>query len=47
MLNWKSSDPQIACAEIYSTVETVIPLGSDFDPDTSYAVDVKGVTVSF
>ena len=47
MFNWKPSDPQIACAEIYRTVETVIPLGSDFDPDASYTVDVNGVTVSF
>ena len=34
------------CAEIYRTVQTVIPLGSDFEPDTSYTVDVNGTTVS-
>ena len=30
MLNWKSADPQVACAEIYRTVRTVVPLGSAF-----------------
>jgi hypothetical protein len=43
MVNWKPSDPQIACAEIYGTVETMIPLGSDFDPHATHSVDVNGV----
>jgi hypothetical protein len=47
MVNWKPVDPQIMCAQVYRTVATTIHLGSDFDPDTSYTVDVNGVVVGF
>ncbi len=47
MVNWKPSDLQIACAEIYRTVETMIPLGSEFESGKTYTVDVNGVAVSF
>jgi hypothetical protein len=33
VLNWKPSDPKIACDQGYGTVETVIPLSVYFDPN--------------
>ena len=47
IVNWKPADPNVACAEVYRTVETSIPLGSDFESDTTYTVDVNGVTKTF
>ena len=41
------SDKEIACAQVYGTVETTIPLGSDFDPQVTYTVDVNGETLRF
>ena len=32
------------CAEIYKTVETRIPLGSDFETGKMYTVEVNDVT---
>ena len=46
MLNWKPADPQVACTDNYRTIETRISLGSQFDPDTTYTVDVNGETVA-
>ena len=45
--NLRNADPNLACAQVYRTVETRIPLGSDFDPDTTYTVDANGKTISF
>ena len=47
MVNWKPSDPDVICTEQYGTVETVISLGSDFDFDTTYTVDVNGTRLAF
>ena len=47
MLNWKPADPGVICAQVYGTTETRIPLGSQFDPDTTYTVTVNGETVAF
>ena len=47
MVNWKPSDPELACTAVYGTVETVISLGSDFDSDTTYTVDVNGTKLAF
>ena len=47
MVNWKPTDPYVVCAEVYQTVTTRIPLGSEFDPDTTYTVDVNGKTIAF
>ncbi|MCZ6789897.1 MAG: hypothetical protein O7D33_08195 [Chloroflexi bacterium] len=46
MLNWRPADPGVICAQVYGTTETRIPLGSDFDPDTTYTVDVNGEKVA-
>lgn len=47
MVNWKPADPDVACAEIYGIVDTVIPLGSEFESGKTYTVDVNGVTLTF
>ena len=47
VFNRKPTDESIACAEIYRTVEETIPLGSDYDTDTTYVVDVNGEVLSF
>ena len=47
VFNHRPTDESIACAEIYRTVEETIPLGSDYDPDTTYVVDVNGEVISF
>jgi hypothetical protein len=39
--NLVPADKQIACTAIYGIVETSIPLGSAFDPDTTYTVIVN------
>ncbi len=40
------SDPDVVCTADYPTVETYVPLGSDFDPGVEYTVTVNGDTVS-
>ncbi len=35
------SDPDVACTADYPMVETVVPLGSDFEPGAEYAVRVN------
>ncbi len=47
VLNWKPADPGVACAEIYGTVRTTIPLGSDFESGRTYTLVVNGVTQEF
>ncbi|MEE9199216.1 MAG: hypothetical protein V3U26_05410, partial [Dehalococcoidia bacterium] len=47
MVNWKPADPTTICAQLYSTVETVVPLGSDFEPGKVYTVAVNETTVEF
>ena len=42
--NLEPTDPNIACTEQYRTVDTNIGLGSEFEPNTTYVVDVNGVT---
>ncbi len=37
----------IACSMIYGTVETSIPVGSDFDPGVTYTVEVNDFTTEF
>lgn len=46
MVNWKPADPNTACAEIYSTAEHNIPLGSEFDSGRTYTLDVNDKTVN-
>ncbi len=33
--------------QVYGTIETTIPLGSDFDPSETYTINVNGKTISF
>ena len=47
MINWRPADPEIACAEIYRTVETTIRLGTDFESGKTYTVVVNDVTETF
>ena len=39
------ADPDVVCTADYPTVETYVPLGSDFEPGTEYTVTVNGDTV--
>ena len=42
------ADPSAACIADYPVVETIIPLGSDFEPDVEYTVSVNSeVTRAF
>ena len=45
--NYRTSGSSLACIQVYGTVETTIPLGSDFDPEQTYTIDVNGKTISF
>ena len=47
MVNWKPSDPEVRCTQVYGTVETVISLGSAFDFATTYTVDVNSTKLAF
>ena len=47
MVNWKPADPQVTCAQVYGTVETMIALGSDFESGKMYTVVVNDVTETF
>jgi len=47
VFNLKPSNTDLMCIQIYGTVETTIPLGSDFDPSETYTIDVNGRTISF
>ena len=42
VFNLRPTDTGIVCAQVYGTVDTNIPLGSDFDPSTVYTVYVNG-----
>ena len=46
-INWTPADPEIACPAIYTTVETRIPLGSEFESGKIYTVVVNDVTETF
>jgi hypothetical protein len=39
--NLMPADKEMACTAIYGIVETNVPLGSEFDPDTTYTVIVN------
>ena len=42
------ADPLVACTEDYPVLETIVPLGSKFEPDERYTVSVNGeAAVSF
>ena len=45
--NEQMSQPDIACATVVNKTETGIPLGSDFQPGTTYEVAVNGETHTF
>ncbi|MDP3062845.1 MAG: hypothetical protein Q8O40_06510 [Chloroflexota bacterium] len=47
MINWKPSDPGVACAEVYGAVKTTIPLGREFESGRTYAIVVNDVTEIF
>jgi len=47
MMNLKPSDPEVVCAQVYTTVETIIPLGSDFESGTTYTIAVNDVIETF
>ncbi|MBI4297681.1 MAG: hypothetical protein HY676_04040 [Chloroflexi bacterium] len=47
VLNWRPVDTGVLCAQVYGTVRTVIPLGSDFQPGTTYTIMVNGVEKTF
>ncbi len=47
MINWKPADPEVACAEIYRIVETVIPLFSEFESGKAYSIMLNDVTETF
>ena len=47
ILNWKPADPEVACPAVYGTVDTTVPLGSDFESGMMYTVVVNEVTETF
>ena len=47
MLNWRPADPKVACDQVYRTVETSVPLGSDFERGKTYTVVANDVTETF
>ena len=47
VINWTPADPHVVCAQIYGAVETMVPLGSDFEPGKTYTVVVNDVTETF
>ena len=47
VFNLRPSNSMLMCIQVYGTVETPIPLGSDFDPSETYTIDVNGKTISF
>ena len=47
VLNWKPTNPDVACAEVYGTAESRIHLGTDFEPGRTYTVIVNDVTETF
>ena len=47
VFNLRPSNASLMCIQVYGTVETTIPLGSDFDPSETYTIDVNGKTISF
>ena len=47
MTNWHPADPDLACAQVYGTVETSIPLGTNFESGKTYTVMVNDVTKTF
>ena len=40
-------DAERVCAQVYRTVETTIPLGSRFEPGSTYTVHVNDATTTF
>ena len=46
-VNWKPADPGVACAEVYGTVKTIIPLGSNFESGKTYTVEVNELEEGF
>ena len=47
VFNLRPSNAGLMCIQVYGTIETTIPLGSDFDPSETYTIDVNGKTISF
>ena len=47
VFNLQPLDNNLVCTQIYGIVETLVPLGSDFDPNETYTIDVNGKTISF
>ena len=47
IVNWRPADPGVVCAEVYGTVATNVPLGTDFEPGKRYTVQVNDVTETF
>jgi hypothetical protein len=45
--NLEPAEPDVACAEIYRTVQTVISLGSEFESGKTYTVIVNNMTETF
>jgi hypothetical protein len=43
--NLAPADPNRLCAEIYRTIVETVALGSDFDPNVGYTVEVNGKSV--
>ena len=39
------ADPFVACTADYPVVETIVPLGSDFEPGVEYTVNLNSDTI--
>ena len=47
VFNLRPAGSNRICILLYGTVETRIPLGSDYDPHVTYTIDVNGKIISF
>ena len=47
VFNLRPSNTNLMCIQVYGTVDTKISLGSDFDPNETYTIDVNSKTISF
>ena len=45
--NLKNADPDILCAQVYSTVSETVLLGADFEPGKTYTVEINDLTETF
>ena len=43
----KNADPDILCAQVYSTVTEIVPLGADLESGKTYTAELNELTETF